>query len=210
VKRLFIFDLDGTLVEDHLIDRKCERCGGSGEVYDPGNPIFHPPRAPGHRKCDVCNGRGSQLVPREDRAYVEPALLPRVGSLIRDLALPSLGNSFAIATNQGGVALGFQTEEEVRLRIRRSLDLLVNFNWQPYSVHVATAYPGHGDPTPHELHLRKPAPGMLIEAMVKHGTMPGDTVFVGDRDSDRAAAEAAGVEFVDAAKWLEGSVDLGA
>jgi HAD superfamily hydrolase (TIGR01662 family) len=42
---------------------------------------------------------------------------------------------------------------------------------------------------------RKPAPTMLFEAMAAVGATPGETLFVGDRDADAEAAQAAGVAF---------------
>lgn len=42
---------------------------------------------------------------------------------------------------------------------------------------------------------RKPAPGMLLEAMRQHGVSPSDTLFIGDALTDAAAAAAAGVAF---------------
>ena len=46
---------------------------------------------------------------------------------------------------------------------------------------------------------RKPAPGMLREAMAMAAVGPADTLFVGDQPCDEAAAEAAGVRF----EWAE-------
>lgn len=42
---------------------------------------------------------------------------------------------------------------------------------------------------------RKPSGAMLIEAMKYHGVVGDKTLFVGDRDSDKQAAENAGVKF---------------
>ncbi len=43
---------------------------------------------------------------------------------------------------------------------------------------------------------RKPAPGLLIEAMAFHGVGPEATLFVGDAEVDREAAARAGVAFL--------------
>ena len=43
---------------------------------------------------------------------------------------------------------------------------------------------------------RKPKPGMLIELMDSLGFTPVDTLYIGDRDSDQQAAEAAGINFI--------------
>ncbi len=44
----------------------------------------------------------------------------------------------------------------------------------------------------------KPDPRGLVAAMAALGVTPGETLFVGDADVDRGAAEAAGVTFVEA------------
>ena len=43
---------------------------------------------------------------------------------------------------------------------------------------------------------RKPAPGLLFEAMAHHGIGPEETLFVGDAEVDREAATRAGVAFL--------------
>jgi HAD superfamily hydrolase (TIGR01662 family) len=50
---------------------------------------------------------------------------------------------------------------------------------------------------------RKPAPGMLIAAMIHYGVEPDDTLMVGDRPEDYLAAEAAGVDFHWAYQFFE-------
>lgn len=191
---LYIFDLDGTLVEDHLIDGVCPSCDGTGLVAK------HQGRDP--ELCPRCKGKRSVLMPRTDRHYTDPELLRGVSERLDELA-PTSSSSFAIATNQGGVALGYQTSAEVWRRISRSLELVDFFSRAPFSIHVATAYPGQGHPTPAELYRRKPEPGMLIEAMLAHRAEAVETVFVGDRETDLTAAENAGVRFVHARRWLQ-------
>lgn len=43
---------------------------------------------------------------------------------------------------------------------------------------------------------RKPAPGMLLQAMADAGVMPSATLFVGNGEEDRQAAAAAGCDFI--------------
>jgi D-glycero-D-manno-heptose 1,7-bisphosphate phosphatase len=52
-----------------------------------------------------------------------------------------------------------------------------------------------------EAQRRKPSPAMLDEAMRIHGVNE-DTVFVGDMESDREAARAAGVRYLDANEFF--------
>jgi len=48
---------------------------------------------------------------------------------------------------------------------------------------------------------RKPHPGMLLRAAAALGVAPGDFIYIGDRDVDRAAADAAGARFLSADSW---------
>jgi D-glycero-D-manno-heptose 1,7-bisphosphate phosphatase len=50
---------------------------------------------------------------------------------------------------------------------------------------------------------RKPAPGMLLSLMGQFGVSADETIYVGDMDSDRQAAEAAGVTFIHASKFFK-------
>lgn len=50
--------------------------------------------------------------------------------------------------------------------------------------------------TSSDLGWRKPRPGMLLEACHAFGVAPENALFVGDREGDAGAAEAAGMPFV--------------
>jgi hypothetical protein len=53
---------------------------------------------------------------------------------------------------------------------------------------------------------RKPDRGMLNDAIVFFSALPDDVLYVGDMESDRAAARIAGTRYLDAAVWrAEGS-----
>ena len=96
-----------------------------------------------------------------------------------------------VVTNQAGIAKGLYTEADMRRLHRYMEDEL-----ERLGVHVDAWYfcPHHPDYTgPCE--CRKPAPGMLLAAMRDFDAKPGDCVMCGDMSSDKAAADAAGVEF---------------
>ena len=197
---LIAFDLDGTLVEDHLVDRPCDRCEGLGteNLGGKNNPRIV--------ECRRCHGKLTILVPRRDTPYTEPILMEGVRERLDALRVVN-PRRFAICTNQGGVALGFQTIAEVRRRIARSLELVDFFDGAPVTIHCCIDHPastlkGFENPSRGKLHRRKPNPGMLIEAMVAAPAMAAETVFIGDRQTDRETAERAEVRFVDAADWL--------
>lgn len=123
------------------------------------------------------------------------------------------GKNAAIATNQGGVGLrhwmeegGFgdpsqyPTEPQVALRMRRLRKAL---GISASSVFVSYAYQaqsGLWNPPPqladeswsHE--WRKPSPGMLLAAMQRHRT--SNALMIGDRQEDKGAALAAGIDFM--------------
>jgi hypothetical protein len=53
---------------------------------------------------------------------------------------------------------------------------------------------------------RMPRPGMLYAALGEFGETFADMVYVGDMDTDRAAATAAGCRYLDAAAWRAGGI----
>ncbi|HEX6617876.1 MAG TPA: HAD-IIIA family hydrolase [Gemmatimonadales bacterium] len=127
------------------------------------------------------------------RAPGEWELLPGVRD--RLAALPwqrDGGPYFGLASNQDQVGAGLFTRRMAR-------DLLRD---------LARAAIGQAPPDPalqlcpHPLGVacdcRKPGPRMLVRVMAFYGVGPRDTIFVGDSESDRRAAAAAGVRFLDA------------
>ena len=129
------------------------------------------------------------------------ALLPGVQECC--LRLREAGVTLAIATNQGGVAFGFTTEEAVEAEMREIAE-------QIHASHYYVAYghpvPKHGFEqyaSPKYLMFRKPAPGMLLALMERAGVAPQETLMVGDRQEDSDAAKAAGVDFVHADVFFE-------
>jgi len=130
----------------------------------------------------------------------EQALLPGVVARIQTHL--AAGGALAFATNQGGVGLGFMTEEEHLEIVTELYALLVaeglyRLNDDPREVPVFTC--------PHApdagCSCRKPAPGLLLHAMADAGIGAPNTLFVGDRASDRQAAQAAGCGFMWAWDW---------
>lgn len=131
----------------------------------------------------------------------------------------------AIATNQGGVGLRYWMESEkfgkpgkyptqtaVTDRLAQVAEKL-GLAWE--DVYVAYAYrdkrrdefgptPPEFSNTPYWRHdWRKPQAGMLRQAMADYGVEPEETLMVGDREDDRAAAEAAGCDFMWAAAFFK-------
>jgi D-glycero-D-manno-heptose 1,7-bisphosphate phosphatase len=105
------------------------------------------------------------------------------------------GHTLAIASNQGGVAFGYMSAAEAVAVMRDAATKTGIMYW--------SVCPHHPDGTIERLskdcYRRKPNPGMLKGLMENTGFPKALTVFVGDQESDRQAAEAAGVEF----RWAD-------
>jgi histidinol phosphatase-like enzyme len=134
----------------------------------------------------------------------------------------------ALVTNQGGVALGYQTKYQVAQKITRVLaacgiaqgpirtrpNSAIDERGLAWPAHIPVsmpaAYVSFGLPqatVPEYTVLesdewRKPGAAMLRVAMLDWEHMRRGTVYVGDMDSDREAAEAADVRYVDAEEFF--------
>jgi HAD superfamily hydrolase (TIGR01662 family) len=173
-KRLFMFDVDGTLIRSYM----------------------------------------EKPHPKEEYAVAE--VLPRRVKVIRKLA--DEGASFALVTNQAGVAMGYQEPLDVWRKMGKVIAHLEGFYGRPFSIHVCMHHPAarverwREDPCPR----RKPEPAMLFEAMLalgwsKHRVYAGDKsdcLYVGDEPKDREAAERAGIDFDDAEHFFNHAVRL--
>lgn len=113
-------------------------------------------------------------------------------------AAMSSGIQVAFATNQAGVALGYMTHWELQRVLDELTDLFIAAGLDragAIAVYACTHHPDAG------CTCRKPQPGMLSQAMDDHNVPPERTLFVGDRDTDRQAAEAAECQYMDAVAW---------
>lgn len=165
---LIMLDLDGTLVADALVEVETET--------------------------------GNKLQRRQHELYTEPELLPNRYEVL--MAAAGEGDSFAIVTNQGGVAWGYHTQAECLRRITNTVGCLNCFWGRPFSIHVAYCHPRATVPQFRGDDGRKPAPTMLQAAMALQYPLSTseyvseNTIMVGDRLEDMAAATAAGVKYV--------------
>ena len=134
----------------------------------------------------------------------------------------------ALCSNQGGVGLrywmepreGYEgfghdtwpklpTEEDVGKRLRGLAEQIEEITGGYVKWYASFAYQsgkGNWSPTPTGKEdspawsrgWRKPAAGMLLQAMADYWATAEECIFVGDQESDQKAAEAAGVTFFDA------------
>lgn len=186
---LVLFDLDGTLIRSFM------REGGGGASQD------------------------------YDLVEAMPGALERVDRLHED------GTHVAFVTNQGGVAFGYQTVEQVMAKMACVCGLFglpYNGGWACVGVGLAVTFDGL--PISYEQALeacppgvyvslghpnakveryrvdsgwRKPGGDMIGQAMADYEVHePSLVLFVGDMETDRQAAEAAGVEYADAGEYF--------
>ena len=129
----------------------------------------------------------------------EVTLLPGVAARLHEHA--SMGWRLIIVTNQGGVAFGYLSEEQAHATHQALLDALPVDVEATYLCphHPQGTIPRYAKPCPN----RKPAPGAILDALDRYGAKPQDCLFVGDQETDRQAARAAGVPFEWAWKFFE-------
>lgn len=101
------------------------------------------------------------------------------------------GHVLAVASNQGGVAFGIFPADEAELLVKAAAEYIGAAAYRVCFYHPK----GNVAPYNAESYNRKPNPGMLEALMQELGFAPAQTVMVGDWESDRQAADAAGCEF---------------
>jgi D-glycero-D-manno-heptose 1,7-bisphosphate phosphatase len=103
--------------------------------------------------------------------------------------LQNRGYLILVATNQGGLAKGWYSEETLKqMHDHLSADYLAN------GITISGFYycPHHPDFTG-DCDCRKPKPGMLLKGIKDHNLDAAASYFIGDKFTDVEAAEAAGV-----------------
>ncbi len=130
-----------------------------------------------------------------DRGYVHRIedfeLLP--GVLDAAARLSSGGWALVVVTNQSGIARGFYTEAAYHALTQHMERLFAAAGAPLAGVYHCPHHPqGCVEALAIECNCRKPAPGLLWRARDELGLSLPDSVMVGDRPSDLAAARAAG------------------
>jgi D-glycero-D-manno-heptose 1,7-bisphosphate phosphatase len=130
-----------------------------------------------------------------------------------DIALRAYKDDWIIVgiTNQGGVGAGHKSMQQCVQEQQYTLALFPDLK----EIYFCPDFEGRKcfRVTHHNVHnhsktkwsgnYRKPGAGMLNLAMVRHKHSPQNTLYVGDRPEDEAAARRAGVQFQWAADWIE-------
>jgi D-glycero-D-manno-heptose 1,7-bisphosphate phosphatase len=94
-----------------------------------------------------------------------------------------------VASNQGGVAHGFLSEDDAYQMLKDMMIALTD-RFPPINSLLICPTNDKNDPD------RKPNPGMLLKIMQRYDSAKCFTLMVGDMESDRLAAEAAGCDFI--------------
>jgi len=99
------------------------------------------------------------------------------------------GYLLLVATNQGGLAKGWYTEDELAKMHAHLID-----TYQQNGVVINDIFycPHHPDFTG-ECNCRKPKPGLLLQGIERYNLDPALSYFIGDRERDIEAATAAGI-----------------
>lgn len=112
------------------------------------------------------------------------------GALEAIAALTAAGARVAIVTNQSGVAKGLLSETDLEAIHRHLCERVREAGGRIDAIYHCTDHPDRPGPR------RKPAPGMIEEAMRDFAASPAQTLVIGDAERDLTAAAAAGCRAV--------------
>lgn len=97
---------------------------------------------------------------------------------------------FGIATNQPGVSQKIFTEEKCVALVEEMVAQIFGFLPEPEAMQYCPHHPDEG------CECRKPEPGMLKSIMSYYQVDKKATLFIGDSQQDKGAAENAGCDFL--------------
>jgi D-glycero-D-manno-heptose 1,7-bisphosphate phosphatase len=106
-----------------------------------------------------------------------------------------LGWRVVVVTNQSGVARGYYQESDVQSLHAWMNEQLAAQGAHIDSFHFCPHYPqGAQAKYAVECDCRKPGPGMILRGLAEWTADPADCILIGDKESDIAAATAAGIK----------------
>jgi len=117
-------------------------------------------------------------------------LIPGVRERLAQIDWGEGGARFGVASNQGGVGVGYMKLSTARLLLADMVVAAFGVPPPPGSIEICPHAPYVGCP------CRKPEPLMLQRLMRRFGATPDSTLFVGDMDRDEEAARRAGTRFM--------------
>ncbi len=104
--------------------------------------------------------------------------------------LQDKGYLLIVATNQGGLAKGWYSENELAKMHQKLRDTYAEHGVEFTDIFYC---PHHPDFTG-DCDCRKPKPGLLLQGIAKYNIDPALSYFIGDRERDVQAGTAAGVK----------------
>lgn len=116
-------------------------------------------------------------------------LIPGVRERLAEITWGPGGASFGVATNQGGVGLGYLTYATARALLEEMVAQALGVAPPPGAIEICPHAPHWNCP------CRKPKPEMLLRLMRRFRAAPEETLFVGDMERDEEAARRAGTHF---------------
>jgi D-glycero-D-manno-heptose 1,7-bisphosphate phosphatase len=159
--------------------------------------------------------------------YADQKLIPGVAERIAELK--AMGATLVIASNQGGVAAGHKSLESAIAEVKFACELAgietaffcPDFQGQT-CIHLRYRWDSWSDPdtySPSDFansgvlieNFRKPGAGMLQAAQLfreSEALSDVDATMIGDSEDDRNAAANAGIAFVNAEAWRNGTVSI--
>jgi D-glycero-D-manno-heptose 1,7-bisphosphate phosphatase len=146
------------------------------------------------------NKRRGVILDRDGTLVADAGFVHRVADLrLLDGVVPALrrlaalGFRLIIATNQSGVARGLFSEAEMHAFNRALCQRLSSEGIAIAGVYCCTVHPSEGiGPYRCDSPLRKPNPGMILQAAQDHGLDLAASYTIGDKKSDVLAGIAAG------------------
>ncbi|RFZ85452.1 HAD family hydrolase [Mucilaginibacter terrenus] len=104
--------------------------------------------------------------------------------------LQDRGYLLLVATNQGGIAKGWYSEDELG-----KMHALLKTKYAEHGVDIKDFfYCPHHPLFTGDCDCRKPKPGLLLQGIEKYNIDPSKSYFIGDRERDVVAGTAAGVK----------------
>lgn len=116
-------------------------------------------------------------------------LLPKVKEILSLYDAPHDERYTAVVSNQGGIALGFLSWWDAK-ELLDACGCVAFPQRQRPRTYLCEHAPKAGCP------CRKPSPYLLLKAVEERHVRLSDALYVGDQDSDREAAERAGIAFL--------------
>ncbi|HET9733617.1 MAG TPA: HAD-IIIA family hydrolase [Acidimicrobiales bacterium] len=139
--------------------------------------------------------RDGVLNRRQEHGYVlHPSQLVPLDAIVPTLVQAwSHGSPVVVVSNQGCLSRRYLDSKTLEAIHQKLLDHLAGHHVQVTAIYVCPHHPAATEPADRRCGCRKPEPGLLVAAAADLAIDLSRSVFLGDQDTDRRAAEAAGI-----------------